>query len=176
MRKAFLFCTLIVLVSCNRSSTGFDLFEGCNDKMDTSAYSELSHDLFSIKYPVNWNHDLEMPVGLDISSADFPDTLSRGFMLSVVPYRDFYLKKNPEVNYHTFKVINYKGHNAVFLIRKDLDKRESDNTVYWRAELKIVNKAKTQVYFLVIGKRHSVDQEPEWCEFKGIVESLQIKE
>ncbi|MBL0073436.1 MAG: hypothetical protein IPP34_17130 [Bacteroidetes bacterium] len=124
-----------------------NLFSKCSDKTVSDNYKEVNNPLFKIKYPDNWTEDHKLPSGLDISSNTFQDTLQRGFMLSVVPYQEMYLKKNPKINY--FKYINttYNNFEAVFLTRNDLFARESDSTVYWRSELKFVNKAKSQIYF-----------------------------
>ena len=180
INKSFLFLTLIALLSCksseDKNTDNLNLFSKCSDKTVRDNYKEVNNALFKIKYPDNWTEDHKLPSGLDISSNNFQDTLQRGFMLSVVPYQEMYLKKNPKIKY--FKYINttYNNFEAVFLTRNDLFARESDSTVYWRSELKIVNKAKSQIYFLVMGRRHNKNKEPEWCDFKEIVESLKIIE
>jgi len=111
-----------------------------------------------------------------ISSSDFPDSLQRGFMLSVVPFKEYYLKQNPNIDYHQFKTGIYNGHKAIHLVRNDLYPKEADKTVYWRSELKIVNEAENLIYIIVYGKRHELNEEPMWCEFQIIMDSLKIKE
>lgn len=124
INKSFLFLILIALLSCkssvDKNTDNLNLFSKCSDKTVSDNYKEVNNSLFKIKYPDNWTEDHELPSGLDISSNNFQDTLQRGFMFSVVPYQEMYLKKNPTINY--FKYINttYNNFEAVFLTRNDL--------------------------------------------------------
>ena len=181
VRLMTIFTILTLCISCTNTaqetkSIGQGIFTNCSDDSTKSEYSTLEQDLFAIEYPINWNEDNKLKQGLDISSTDFPDSLQRGFMLSVIPYQSFYMKQNPQIDYFRFEKGSYNGFKAILLTRNDLQSREVDNTIYWRSELKIVNKQQDQIYILVFGKRHEKDAEPSWCEFEKIIKSLKIKE
>lgn len=174
--------TLILTFSLACGSTPYNtnigegLFTDCTEQPSDNGYSTLEHELFSIEYPISWDEDNKLKQGLDISSYEFADSLKRGFMLSVVPYQHYYLKKNSQIKYHRFEEGTYSGYDAIFLIRNDLRSVEGDDFAYWRCEFKIVNKKKDLVYYLIFGRAHNKEKEPTWCEFEQMITSFKIKE
>lgn len=155
---------------------GANIFEGCSRNIEDTSYKTVNHDLFSIEIPSDWQADQEPEQGINISSTAFPDAKKRGFVLSVVPHKDFCFKKNSLVDYYRFQKGTYNGYRAILLMRDDLMKLASKNTVYWRTELKILNKKEDWLYILVMGKRATATKEPNWCEFQKMIQSLEIKE
>lgn len=153
------------------------LFSDCDNYKDTAEYKTLSHPKFDLVVPTNWEKDFEMNQGIDISSRDFPDSLARGFTLSVVS-ADFYsgFKKNPLINYYNYVEGTTMERKSIFLIRNDLFPSADRTTVYWRGELKIMDRNETNVFLLLFGKRHDRKKEPSWCEFEKIINSLKIKD
>ncbi len=148
----------------------------CAEISKDEDYIITDHELFHIETPANWNIDQKLKKGMAISARSFPDSNQRNFMLSVMPYQDYYFKKNGRINYFKFETGIYKNYKAIYLVRNDLQKRATDNSAYWRAELKILNKKENMIYHIAIGKRNSLNTIPEWCEFQRIVESFKINE
>ncbi len=154
----------------------FDLFSQCKSEGTTQNDTTLLNEEFTISIPKEWNQKFMMATAFEINSQDFPDSMKRGFTLTILPYAEMYLKKNPYVNYHHFSRIQYRDWEAIFLIRNDLFPEKSDKTVYWRTELKLINQPKTRIFCMIFGRRHDRNSEPDWCDFKRIVESFSMME
>jgi len=135
----------------------------------------LNNDYFNISYPTEWEIDNDLPLGLDISSRNFEDSLSRGFLLSVVPYKSYYMKKNSQIEYYNYQDAFYNGQKAILLTRNDLLPNDKNNTVYWRKEIRIHNSNNDYVYYIICSKRAQLNKEPDWCEFNKIIESFELK-
>ena len=174
MKELIIFSLSIFLIShsSNGKKTEIGLFNNCGVSEKNIETVTITNQLFDIQYPSDWNIDNELKQGVDISSRNFPDSIERGFMLSVVPFQDFYFKENKMIKYYRFEKGEYNGYEAIFLTRNDLGIKE-DSTVYWRNELKV--KKGDNLYQLVFGLRNKAKVEPEWCDFKGIINSLIIK-
>jgi hypothetical protein len=171
-----LLCLAALLVSASTyGPEGLIDFENrFNDcEHENTKLISLKNDTFKIKYPEFWKEDNQLKNGLDISSSDFPDSNLRTVLLTIVPYSQFkaFARKNPMVNYYLYSEGEFKGHDAVFMIRNDL-KKGNDDTVFWRAELKLIDEKNDLLYILVFGKPAHMNQEPNWCEFSSIVKSL----
>lgn len=179
-RFLIIFLMLFASKSCHdlsrqNKNVGEWIFAACDEQATDAEYTTLVHELFEIEYPKDWKIENKLKQGLDISSVSFPDSLQRGFMLSVVPYKEMYLRKNPGVEYFRFESGAYQGFEAICFMRNDLWADKESNTVYWRGELKLVNKQRDQIFILVFGRRYDRTEEPDWCVFKRIIESLKIK-
>lgn len=148
-------------------------FLNCQEFNQADSLTTKTHDLFEIKYPSGWEH-VNFTQALVLSSKNYPDSVNREFTLSVLPYQEFYLKKNHLIQYYKFQKGTFKDYDCVALIRNDLYPK--GDSVFWRSEIKIVNKKKDLVYLLFFGKRSDKSEEPRWCEFEPIVNSLIIKE
>lgn len=175
MLRTFIFTLsfIFLFLSCNSQQVSIDnLFQNCSPNKDT--FKTVESDLFKINYPIDWNEEKNWSNGLKINSYKFPDSLKRGFLLSVVPYDETYLKKNDMLNYVRFEEGKYKDYDAVFLSRNDM-KTDKPDMIYWRNELKIIDPNKKYIYILVFGKTALENSEPTWCEFNRIINSLEIK-
>jgi|GEM_PF-5076562 len=171
----------ILFISCNEKKTvqkkapnkipeEFSLSTNCKE---TPLDTLISNSLFKIGYSKKWITENQMPQGIDISWTN-NDSIYFGFMLSVVPYKDIYFKKNKFVTYKTFKKTTFKGYEGIYLMRNDLFKNKKTNTVYWRGELKLRNTITNTAYLLVFGSRSSKNTEPEWCHFSTLFNSFTI--
>lgn len=128
-----------------------------------------------MSYPSSWKTDFEMDFGIDISSTNYPDSIYRGFNVSVLDYEDYYFKKNPLINYYSFTPFRYKGLRGLYYVRDDLGFRSADSSAYWRAEMKLYDKKANEIYYIILGKRHTISEEPNWCDFSPMLKSLVIK-
>lgn len=177
-RFGFLF--LVFLSSCDANEVvenanqsnerhEFDLFTDCDIILNDTI---ITNEYFQIGYPEKWRSTNELPQGIDIEYSD-QDSIKHGFMLSCVPYSEIYFKPNKFVKYVKFQRILYDGYEGVFFMRNDLF--PEDETVYWRGELRLYTKDKSQAYFLVFGSRASRNAEPDWCRFSSIFRGFSIR-
>ena len=145
------------------------------ESLDPSILTEKDNKTLRVQYPSLWETDFEVDFGIDISSTHYPDSCYRGFNVSVLDFEDYYFKKNPLINYYSFTKFRYKGMRGLYYVRDDLGLRSADSNAYWRAEMKLYDKKSDEIYYIILGKRHTLSGEPNWCDFSPMMKSLVIK-
>ncbi|SFT39817.1 hypothetical protein SAMN05216474_0337 [Lishizhenia tianjinensis] len=173
MKNIYSLLIIVLFAACSNpnENDAFSYFEECK----TSSIDTLvNHELFEIGFTNEWIDDskFKMVQGIDIAQFD-KDSVKIDFMLSVLPYQDYYLKRNPGIEYFSFERIQYKGLQGIHLIRNDLF--PGDSTVYWRSEIKLYDTKKEYVYHMIFGKRNDQNIAPDWCVFAPIVTSFEAK-
>jgi hypothetical protein len=136
----------------------------------------VENELFKISVPPHWKIHTKFQQPVSMSSTNINNSPENNFLLTVIRYDPFYLKKNHLVKYVRFQSGYYKDYEAVILVRNDLLPDKEQQTVEWRIELRVLNKMKGELYLLILSKRASHSQEPDWCQFKEIFDSFKIKE
>jgi hypothetical protein len=147
------------------------LFEECA-AVDEQSMNSFLNTSYNISIPQHWEeHDEEGTTRFEGTGED----AGLNLRVSILPYKVMYFSKNPDVNYVRYHRLKFKDHTTILLTRNDLFQDEED-TVFWRNELKVMSKKHDKIFHFVFGIRAHADEEPDWCDYEQIINSVLLKE
>lgn len=151
-----------------------NMFDDCttNTSMETKT---ISNDLFEFQIPANWNTENLNRNQIGTLGFTRADSSAVSIYTSVVPFEKMYMRKNKYISFVRFLHGKFQGLNAQFMTRDDLPGGEDLRPNRWRNELVIHNKENEKVYYFHFTVWTAEDNEPSYCDFQAIINSLRIK-
>lgn len=180
MIRSFLFLSLLSLALLS-TSNGMDdkarrlrLFEECPEQ-ETESEEELlkfENVKFRAQYSKDWIKEENNLGDLWLYCDTFPDSVSRDIRINAAAYSNYVWDQGTHTKTVRYVEGKYLGYKAIFFVDNWRKYDPSDGSSYWRCELRF-RTSDTQ-YTVIFGKRHAKNEEPSWCEFRDIVESLEV--